>query len=284
MRLSPSLRFVLSFVFIAISAMAWCQKIPKGLHDPKDFKKNFVAISESVYACKYETCNLDYLLFLRSVKRRMNPAIYQSLLPDTTKWSDKGMNNVNYTQNYLHHPSYYYFPLVNVSYEQANFYCVWLTQQYNNNPKRKFKKVVFKIPTRSEWENAAGISNDKNSFPWGQALPKAKQANYYDSSKAALDSNLQTKQNSVNYDAFQEKGLPYFTHKVNDKKAKQNKLGMYHIAGNVSEMVSGKGECAGGNFQSNVDWLRIEAPNEFYPGYIPCPLIGFRIFMQVMEE
>lgn len=231
-----------------------------GYHELSEFPKNFVKISERLYACKFETSNGDYVKFLNNVKYRMNPAVYQSLLPDTVRWRDKGFNLEPYVKYYLHHPAYASFPLVNINYEQANFYCTWLTQRYMNNPNRPFKKVVFKLPSRKEWQLAAGFNG--NSYPWGNrldSLPKGVEINY-------------------NHQDFQ-----HFTQEVNYKKARQTGTGMYHILGNVSEMISSKGECMGGNFRSAPDWLNLDAPNEFYPAYLPCPLVGFRIFMVVVE-
>jgi hypothetical protein len=49
-------------------------------------------------------------------------------------------------------------------------------------------------------------------------------------------------------------------------------------------MISIKGEVIGGNFRSRADWLKLDAPNEFFPAYVACPLIGFRVFMQVIEK
>ncbi|MDZ7649210.1 MAG: hypothetical protein U5K54_19695 [Cytophagales bacterium] len=35
---------------------------------------------------------------------------------------------------------YNHYPAVNISFEAANAYCDWLTQQYNNAVERKYKK------------------------------------------------------------------------------------------------------------------------------------------------
>jgi hypothetical protein len=77
---------------------------------------------------------------------------------------------------------------------------------------------------------------------------------------------------------------PNFPLKVNQKRFKQSKNGLYHIAGNVSEMISSKGDCMGGNFRSDPFFRKTDSPNEFYPSYMACPLVGFRIFLQVLEK
>jgi formylglycine-generating enzyme required for sulfatase activity len=288
--------FLLAVVALGLQNVA-AQKKPKSLHEVKSFKKNFVKVGKTLYACKYETTNFDYVSFLNDVKMRMNPAIYQGLLPDTTKWRNPGTQNEPYVTYYLHHPAYAYFPLVNISYEQANFYCNWLTQRFNNDPKRPFKKAVFKLPSRSEWQQAAAAGDMRNKFPWGStidSLPKGMIVNYcpkdyiqnvlYDSMYTNGGKRIKPTDSVLVKTPCKPYGAErYFTQEVDLKKAKQSKNGLYHVSGNVSEMIATKGDCIGGNFQSRAEWLRIDAPNEFYPGYLSCPLIGFRIFMQVLE-
>lgn len=237
-------------------------------HDVTLFQKNFVKVSTRLYACRFETTNIDYLYFVENVKYRMNPAVYHSLIPDTTRWNDPGFNNINFVRYYFEHPAYASFPLVNISYEQANFYCNWLSQQYNNHPKRPFKKVAFKLPSKKEWIMAAAGSKT-TGFVWGESieeLPKKMKVNYC------------SRNDSMTF------CLNKYPDEVYLKPYKQNVLGLYHLSGNVSEMVNTKGDCIGGNYRSQADWLRLDAPNEFFTAYKPCPLVGFRIFMQVIEE
>ncbi|OYU95429.1 MAG: hypothetical protein CFE21_09800 [Bacteroidetes bacterium B1(2017)] len=293
--MKPILVFCLS-IFLSLS-ISFAQKPQKGFHYFKNFHKNFVQVNETIYACKYETANIDYLIFLNAVKYRFNPAMYQGLLPDTAKWRGPGLNNEPYVNYYFRYPAYYNYPLVNISYEQANFYCTWLTQQYNSNPKREFKKVLFKIPSPTEWQQAAAAGNMENLFPWGSRIdkiPSGVVVNYcpkdyiekiwVDSLYSNDGTRIKTLDSIEVHTECHPYKKPFYTQAVNYKKAKQNTLGLYHVAGNVSEMINEKGSCAGGNYRSKTDWLRIDAPNEFYPSYIPCPLVGFRVFMQVLEK
>ncbi|MDZ4667469.1 MAG: SUMF1/EgtB/PvdO family nonheme iron enzyme [bacterium] len=291
------------FSFFLLACLLWpnqtvfAQNKPKSFHEVKSLKKNFVKVGKTLYACKYETSNYDYVSFLNDVKMRMNPAIYLSLLPDTAKWRDPGSNSEPFVIYYLHHPAYANYPLVNISYEQANFYCNWLTQQFNKDPKRPFKKAVFKLPSRTEWQQAAAAGNMRNKFPWGStldSLPKGIVVNYcerdyvqkvlFDSMYSNDGKRIKPKDSvDIKTECKPYSNKENFTQPVNLKKAKQSKNGLYHVSGNVSEMIAYKGDCIGGNFRSRADWLRIDAPNEFYPGYLACPLIGFRVFLQVLE-
>ncbi|MCF8254811.1 MAG: formylglycine-generating enzyme family protein [Bacteroidia bacterium] len=291
--IKPYLFLLLGLLFLGLQS----KKKQKPLHDISSFEQNFVAISDQLYVCKYETCNLDYMAFLYDVKYRMKPAIYQSLLPDTSNWLKPGTNNPPYAKYYLRHPAFAYYPLVNINYEQANFYLNWLSQKYNNHPKRPFKKVVFKLPTRKEWVKAAGVGVYKEGYPWGAALadkPSKMLANYCsgeyiekvwkDSVLNEFGVKVKAQDSVIVYAACHAKKDLYYTQEVNLKDAKQTENGLYHVGGNVSEMISSKGDCVGGNFLSNPEWMQLDAPNEFGPGYIACPLVGFRVFMQVIEK
>jgi formylglycine-generating enzyme required for sulfatase activity len=245
-------------------ALVQAQTAKKSFHAAADLKQNFVKINRNTYACKYETTNADYLRFINDVKYRMNPAVFASLLPDSSRWNDPGIDKPKWARGYLRKPKFALFPVVNISYEQANFYCAWLTKEYEKSSNKPFKKIAFKLPSRSEWQQAVSNGNLAMAYAWGDSV-----------------NSRHVKVNDARTQRQQKRNLPV---KVNQRAYKQSKNGLYHAAGNVSEMIAGKGDCVGGNYRSNTFFRKIEAPNEFYPSYVPCPLIGFRIFFQVLEE
>ncbi|OGS76669.1 MAG: hypothetical protein A3D31_16895 [Candidatus Fluviicola riflensis] len=106
------------------------------------------------YISAYEVCNFDYLEYLYWLTRE-NYDKYAPALPDTTVWTTKRMYNQGYLEYYLRHPAYRYYPLVGITHQQAIDYCAWLTDRYNENPDRKYKKVHFRLPTKNEWLYAA---------------------------------------------------------------------------------------------------------------------------------
>jgi len=87
----------------------------------------------SFYMDESEVSNLDYreyLFWLRRVYPE-NPEKYQSALPDTLVWREKLAYNEPYVSNYLRHPAYGNYPVVGVSWKQADSFSKWRTDRVN---------------------------------------------------------------------------------------------------------------------------------------------------------
>ena len=91
----------------------------------------------SFYMDEVEVTNAEYGLFMQYTKDVFPPEdpqfkdIYPSILPDTLVWR-KGLGNTNLlSESYLRHPSYAEYPVVGVSWIQANKYCKWRTNALN---------------------------------------------------------------------------------------------------------------------------------------------------------
>ena len=91
----------------------------------------------SFYMDEAEVTNAEYGLFLQYTKDVFPPEdpqfkhIYPSILPDTLVWR-KGLGNTNLlSESYLRHPAYSEYPVVGVTWLQANEYCKWRTNAVN---------------------------------------------------------------------------------------------------------------------------------------------------------
>ena len=88
----------------------------------------------SFYMDETEVRNVDYLEYLYWLKRvygQSYPEVYQKALPDTLVWRDKLGYNEPFVTQYLRHPAYKNYPVVGVSWTQANDYCIWRTDRVN---------------------------------------------------------------------------------------------------------------------------------------------------------
>jgi formylglycine-generating enzyme required for sulfatase activity len=59
-------------------------------------------------------------------------------------------------------------PVINVSWNDANAFCNWLSQKTTKN---------IHLPTEAQWEKAAR-GTDQRRYPWGNSSPSCSKANY----------------------------------------------------------------------------------------------------------
>jgi len=88
----------------------------------------------SFYMDQTEVANVDYLEYLYWLRRVFGedyPGVYLKALPDTLVWREKLAYNEPLVENYLRHPAYHFYPVVGVTWEQANEYCLWRTDRVN---------------------------------------------------------------------------------------------------------------------------------------------------------
>jgi len=74
---------------------------------------------------------LEYLFWLNRVYGDGFPEIVDRAKPDTLVWRDPRAYNEPYVNYYLRHPAYRDYPVVGVSWLQANEFCKWRTDRVN---------------------------------------------------------------------------------------------------------------------------------------------------------
>ncbi len=95
-------------------------------------KPRTVTVS-SFYMDETEIKNVDYREYLFWLRRVYTdyPEVYRRSLPDTLVWRSPMGFNDPYVQYYFRHPSYNNYPVVGVSWLQANDYCLWRSDRVN---------------------------------------------------------------------------------------------------------------------------------------------------------
>lgn len=89
----------------------------------------------SFYIDKTEVANVHYREYMYWVNTVFEGDEYQpvrdAILPDTMVWRSELAYNEPLVEYYLRHPSYNYYPVVGVSWKQANDFCAWRTNRVN---------------------------------------------------------------------------------------------------------------------------------------------------------
>ncbi len=233
-------------------------KIPEGNISIGD---NSISM-ESFWILDHEVSNGEYLEFLTSLKKQ-DIIKYNIAKVDCEKWSIMlGEKFKKYTENYL---SYTDFPVVNVSYEGAQMYCDWLTEEEAD------ASFSYRLPSRNEWIYAASGGLIGKKYPWGDKLMDDKRqplCNYYEISQELIrndnfsnvyiDSKLVLDPNNI-------------THDINSYNC--NGFGLYNVVGNVAEMIDVKGVAMGGSWSSTGYNVKITSEFNYDE---PSPFIGFR--------
>lgn len=148
-----------------------------------------------------------------------------NVYPDTTAWINDFDNAYNepYTRMYFSHAGYNDYPVVGVSWEQANAFANWRTDYLRRSLGREGVMIEpYRLPTEAEWEFAARAGNSESQYPWSETLPMDERGCFYANFKPMegdyiRDGHLITS--------------PVGTFNAND-------FGLYDMAGNVSEWTS----------------------------------------------
>lgn len=88
----------------------------------------------SFYMDETEVSNIayrEYVFWTNRVFGQNNPQVWRSTLPDTLCWREELAANEPYVETYFRFPSYDNYPVVGVSWIQANEYCKWRSDRVN---------------------------------------------------------------------------------------------------------------------------------------------------------
>lgn len=154
--------------------------------------------------------------------------------PDTLSWMrDFGYsNNEQMAVGYFSSPKFQNYPVVGVSWNQANAFCDWMTKQKINAYQAKNKMAEggkCRLPTEAEWSYAASLDIEGNE-------------------KNKSSKNSKSRDDAPGNGDVQGKIFPVY---VNDSKKGQ--AGLYNMADNVSEWMITSYYEGGENFQNRFN-------------------------------
>lgn len=123
---------------------------------------------------------------------------------------------------YFAHPGYNDYPVVGVSWEQANAFCVWRTNLLRSAMIQDRMVEPYRLPTEAEWEYAARAGKSENSYPWDENATLTDKGCFYANFKPMKGNYLQDGN--------------LITSRVGIYPP--NEFGLYDMAGNVSEWTA----------------------------------------------
>ncbi|MBQ8773349.1 MAG: SUMF1/EgtB/PvdO family nonheme iron enzyme [Muribaculaceae bacterium] len=149
-----------------------------------------------------------------------------NVYPDTTAWVNDFDNAYNepYVRLYFSHGGYSDYPVVGVSWEQANAFCNWRTDYLRKSLGKEGVYIEnYRLPTEAEWEYAARAGNNDNMYPWDGELPMTEE-------QGCFYANFKPGEGNYVRDGH------IITSRVGTYSP--NDFGLYDMAGNVSEWTS----------------------------------------------
>lgn len=235
-------------------------------------RMRFVPLGDDLMVSVWETRVADYALFVEETGHRPPPA-----------------------QAFPQEPDH---PVVNVSREDAEAFCKWLTERERKD-ERISRLHVYRLPTDLEWSRMAGIEDERASspgvrdarksdvFPWGPVWPGAGEAvgNFADRS-AADTTGVSSDRTIPGYND----GFPH-TSPAGSFPA--NESGLFDLSGNVQEWVSDEyskygsnllGVLRGGGWNTyQKENLYTGSRNAVPPGYLDS-IYGFRVVLAKVPQ
>ena len=134
----------------------------------------------SFFIDETEVANVHYREYLYWLENTFNndTAIVRKALPDSLCWREELAYNEPYVEFYFRYPSYNYYPVVGVSWQQAHDFCIWRTDRVNELT--LIKKGYLKKDAAKKEMKGAGADGSFNTDAYlsnpemiqGKAKPK----------------------------------------------------------------------------------------------------------------
>jgi sulfatase modifying factor 1 len=145
--------------------------------------------------------------------------------PDTLVW----IADFTYSYNeplanmYFRSPSYDDYPVVGITWKQANAFCIWRTHYLNWALVSGGQPIVqnYRLPIEAEWEYAARGGLDHSMYPWGGV--------YLRNMSGCFIANFKPLRGNYTDDGSM------YPSRVAHYTGNPNEYGLYDMAGNVAE-------------------------------------------------
>jgi len=230
------------------------------------------------YMFRTEVSNLNYAEFLNFLE---DAELKEKYAVQSENWKEN-FNSEPFAEYYFTHPAYENHPVVNISAEAAAAYCDWLTLVYETMDigLPDDMKLVFRLPTRAEWVNAAngGITGP---YAWGGPKLSNKQGDYLANFANFGAENIHRNEVTGEYEIVPLPNYMGVAGDLNDNADvlapvsaySSNRFGLKNMNGNAAEILADSEQAAGGSWRSTGYDIRNESLIAFEEA---SPEVGFR--------
>lgn len=236
---------------------------------------------DMVFMDRGEMTNLDWKEYINWLAVN-KPSEYSSMRPDSSVW-EKSTAGIAYgapmMKHYFRHHAYHAYPVVGINQQQAKAYCAWRAARVMETEwfkKSELDSIIFRLPTRKEWQMAArGTLNANSTWPWeGESVrfeePKKLKGlirlNYLLKNSGGANSNSSESTNIT---------APSYSYW-------ENTFQLYNMCGNVAEWTQ-DGYAVGGSWNDFIMQCKINAKHPRYTDTFRSNTIGFRCIMEVVS-
>ncbi len=190
------------------------------------------------WLCEREVSNYDYRMYVEDIRERFGEDSATTIMPDTSVWDNDTIMSPHMAGTYFSHPAFDNYPVVGVSYWQANAYCVWLSEQLISFLNAEGEDTTgvpnFRLPTEAEWEAAASMK----PASWGEDLSQPEFATENGLPRRDKDLELHLNcggtQDATGYFVLSYYDDGFYETAPHDAFA-PNVAGIRHLSGNVAE-------------------------------------------------
>lgn len=275
---------ILALLLIAFFGQSLCAQTPKVM-SKKTLKKEFPGVvplqGDYLFIDETEVSNGQWKEFLYWLKK-YDTLQYSKMWPDTTVWRSKLAFNEPFVTYYFQHPAYRDYPVVGISYSQAQAFCQWRTDRVLELLKLKnspIKKLGYRLPSEEEWKKAAwGTLLTGSMWPWeGDGVR-------WKGSKKKLEGLMKLNFKAglfngggiaVNYNNAGFITTPVYSYWPNT-------IGLYNMCGNVAEWTE-EHKAIGGSWNDFGYHCQINTPKPVLHDSTRLSTLGFRCVAEIIE-
>lgn len=258
---------------LTVSIVAGKKKEPLELLNCSKVKGDYLWFSNT------EVTNANYRDFLSKQQSKLSKKEFEKLLPDTLAWRKFLGNSEPYINYYFRHPAYAQYPVSCVTKAQADAFCVFLTELFNEmfarDPNCSHQRVLVRLPTKEEFTYASiGGLSLYNEYPW-----EGKEV-FHTSGKWQGDARanfLKTNEAFGGVSGGKADNADVF---APVKSYFPNGYGLYNMSGNAAELVADDVIAMGGSFRDPHDQIKVTSEQS---AKVAAGNIGFRFVVEIQQ-